>query len=71
MKITVLAELAGLSRRRAELDARELWLLDAALDAGETLVSLAKLYGFTSQAMGQRYRRLGGTRELSPGRPRK
>jgi hypothetical protein len=67
----VLDELAQLPVRRAELDVREIELIDAALDAGETLTSLAELYGFTPQAMGQRYRKLGGTRGLSPGRPRK
>jgi hypothetical protein len=57
--------------RRAELDRREVELIEAALDDGETLTSLAQLYSFTSQAMGKRYRKLGGTRELSPGRSRK
>jgi aryl-alcohol dehydrogenase-like predicted oxidoreductase len=67
----VLDELVQLPVRRAELDCREVELIDAALDAGETFTSLARLYGFTSQAMGQRYRKLGGTRGLQPGRPPK
>lgn len=64
----VLDELTDLSRRRAALDTREVALIDAALDAGETLSSLASLYGFTQQAMGKRYRKIGGTRILRPGR---
>lgn len=68
---TILDELARLPARRAALDAREVELIEAALDAGETMKSLAKVYGFTRQAMGQRYRKVGGTRELPPGRPRK
>lgn len=78
MSTPLVAELARLSQRRielatqrAELNAQEVRFLDAALDAGETITSLAELYGFTRQAMGQRYRRLGGARELPAGRPRK
>jgi hypothetical protein len=67
----LLDELAQLPVRRAELDRREVELIDTVLDEGETLTSLAQLYGFTPQAMGQRYRKLGGMRELSPGRPPK
>ena len=66
----ILDELVALPVRRAELDAHEVELIDAAFDGGETLSSLAQLYGFTPQAMGKRYRKLGGTRDLAPGRPR-
>jgi len=69
--VSTLDELVALRIRRVELDRREVELIEAALDEGETLTSMAKLYGFTPQAMGQRYRKLGGKRELSPGRPRK
>lgn len=71
MSSHVLGELARLPERRAALDAQEVELIDAALDAGETLTSLAELYGFTPQAMGKRYRKLGGARELPPGAPRR
>jgi hypothetical protein len=67
----ILDELIDLPRRRAEIDAREVVLIDTALEAGETLASLAPLYGFTPQAMSERYRKIGGTRPLRPGRPRK
>lgn len=69
--MSTLDELVELPIRRAELDRREVELIDAALDEGETLASLAQLYGFTPQSMSQRYRKIGGTRELRPGRPRK
>lgn len=65
----VLDELTQLPTRRAELDMREIELIDAALDLGETLASLAALYGFTPQAMGDRYRKLGGLRQIRRGRP--
>lgn len=64
-------ELARLLMLRAELDAREVVLIEAALDEGETFASFARLYGFSRQAAGERYRKLGGARRLSAGRPRK
>ncbi|WP_372672659.1 hypothetical protein [Amycolatopsis kentuckyensis] len=64
------AGLLLLPRERGQLDRIELQLIEGALDRGATLTSLAERQGITRQTMSQRYRALGGARELSPGRPK-
>jgi hypothetical protein len=51
------------------IDHLERQLIEAALDQGATLTSLAELYDMTRQGLAKRYRALGGHRELLPGRP--
>ncbi|WP_370964770.1 hypothetical protein [Amycolatopsis sp. cg9] len=64
------AGLLLLPGERRQLDQIELQLIEGALDRGGTLRSLGEQQGIARQTMSQRYRALGGTRELSPGRPK-
>lgn len=66
----VLIGLRMMPAERQRVDRLELDLIHAALDRGATLASLAAEHGVTPQAFGKRYRNLGGTRQLKPGRPK-
>lgn len=55
-------------RVNGEIDAAELILIEAAMDQGATITSLAVLWGITRQGAQQRYRKLGGVRVLPAGR---
>lgn len=65
----VIAGLRLLPDERALIDKLELDLIHAAIDRGANLTSLAAEYAVSPQAFGKRYRTLGGTRDLKPGRP--
>jgi hypothetical protein len=64
------AALRMLAKERARLDETELTLIDAAIEQGANITSVAELWKVSRQAAQQRYRKLGGTRELSAGRPK-
>ncbi|UJW36908.1 hypothetical protein L3Q67_45400 (plasmid) [Saccharothrix sp. AJ9571] len=51
-----------IASERARLDEAEVSLIEAALDRGESLPELARVYDMTRQALTKRYYALGGTR---------
>lgn len=64
------AGIRRLATERNRLDEVELTLIEGALTRGANISSIAELSNVTRQAAQQRYRKLGGTRELSAGRPK-
>lgn len=64
------AALRRLATERTRLDEMELTLIEGALTRGANISSIAELWNVTRQAAQQRYRKLGGIRELTAGRPK-
>lgn len=64
-RTAALAELAAIPGRRADLDARERWAIDAARSAGASWAEVAAALGLRSrQAAEQRRSRLGRQRDV-------
>ncbi|GAB3167531.1 hypothetical protein GCM10027258_93010 [Amycolatopsis stemonae] len=66
----VQAGLQLLPREERRLERTHLRLIEAALDRGANLSLLGEWHGLSRQGMRELYHRLGGTRELPPGRPK-